>query len=190
VVVGEVSDDLRPRRAVSREVTDEGAACVYGLLSEVAARITRATGKEPAIRPPAGGMTRLGNRDRASFVWFIPCHEKADFGPGRTRPEACNHGLGVDRQYGQYEVRAWAHGAPGVHDVSLHTREVTVELLEAAAKLVGIPLAPTYLGALDAECPVCLVDHPHDGVQLEKHKTPEGHPCLGSGWKLQGSVTA
>lgn len=137
----EEAGSLRPRKARRAVSSDEGAQCVVTLLEGFAARVTRAVGTEPAIRPPDGGMARLGTRERASYVWFLPCAETARSSDG-SRPASCNHGIGVDRVYGQYEVRAWAHGAPRVHDLSLHTHVVTTELLEAAAQLIGLPVAP------------------------------------------------
>jgi hypothetical protein len=130
------TDATLPRRKSGRIVTDEGARQVNALLGQLAARVKH----QPAFKTPEDGMVRLGRRDRASYVWFL--RRPDDFTPpapvsgGGLR----NHGIGVDRQDGAYEVRAWAHGAPGVHDVSLHTHTLTLEMLETAAKLVGIPL--------------------------------------------------
>jgi hypothetical protein len=172
-----------PRRRSTRVRSDEDARCVIELLGQVAARVPH----DPATRPPAEGMVRLGNRDRASYVWFLPCPEGTVDSRGGVI-EMCNHGLGVDRAFGAYEVRAWAHGSPGVHDLTLHAGQVTLELLETAARLVGLPLTEPYVGALEAECPVCLTpDVRHDGLQLETHKTPAGHQCHGSGWKITRS---
>lgn len=134
---------LKPRRAGTRVSSDEGARCVVTLLREFAGRVTDATKAEPAIRPPEDGMVRLGSRERASYVWFLPCAETART-PDGSRPQACNHGIGIDRIYGAYEVRAWAHGAPGVHDLSLHTNVVTIEILETAARLIGLPFSPPH----------------------------------------------
>lgn len=127
-----------PRRQGMKIRDDAEARNVVTLLAQIAARVKHA----PAITPPEAGMVRLGNRDRASYVWFLRCPEGFDPPAPVSGGGLCNHGLGVDRQYGAYEVRAWAHGAPGVHDVSLHTHTLTLEMLETAARLVGIPLEP------------------------------------------------
>lgn len=134
---------LRPTRARTKVLTDPDARHVVGLLSDLAARVDYA----PAIRPLPGpdgieGMVRLGQADRASYVWFLPCP------PGGKSPAPvsggglCNHGIGIDRQNRSFEIRAWVHGAPKVHAVSIHTHEVTLELLEQVAAMVGIPLKP------------------------------------------------
>lgn len=118
--------------------TDPDALNVVELLRQLAARVPHS----PAITPYQGRMIRLGGMDRASYVWFLRCPEGFEPPAPVSGGGLCNHGVGVDRQYGAYEVRAWAHGAPGVHSVSLHTHTLTLELLETAAKLVGIPLEP------------------------------------------------
>lgn len=137
----EESESWAPRRAVKRISSDQDARCVVTLLADFAQRVTAATGVQPAIVPPKEGMVRLGGRERASYVWFLPCAETART-PDGSRPQVCNHGIGIDRVYGAYEVRAWAHGAPGVHDLSLHASVVTAELVETAARLIGIPFGP------------------------------------------------
>lgn len=124
-----------PRRRNTRLRSDEDARCVIELLRQVAARVRHT----PATQPPDEGMVRLGNRDRASYVWFLPCPDGTTDRRGEPI-ERCNSGIGVDRAFGAYEVRAWAHGSVGVHDLTLHTGQVTLELLETAARLVGLPL--------------------------------------------------
>lgn len=169
----------RPRRA-TRVRDDADAKCVIEMLAEIAARIPHV----PAVKPPAEGMVRLGNRDRASYVWFLPCPAGLTDSRGE-KIELCNHGIGVDRSYGAYEVRAWAHGSSGVHDLSLKTGEVTMELLETAAQLIGLPLAPPPPPLATATCPVCLqLDIAHDGAYLENHRTLAGFQCHGSGWNI------
>lgn len=127
-----------PQRQGMKIRDDADAQAIVGLLRQLAARVD----KRPAVVPPPNGMIRLSGMDRASYVWFLRCPEGAK---DRTDGDLCNHGIGVDRHHhGDYEVRAWAHGAPGVHAVSLHTHEVTLEVLETVAKLVGIPLDPPY----------------------------------------------
>lgn len=132
-VVGGAGDGrpgaLTPRRATTRVTQDDDARRMTWLLRSVACRVPHT----PAVAPPLDGMIRLGDRDRASFVWFLPC---VPDGP------PTNHGLGVDREGGFWTVRAWAHGRAGVFDVDLRTREATADLIEQAARLVGIPLEP------------------------------------------------
>lgn len=130
------TDAILPQRKGQKVRNDAEAKRVIDLLGQIAARVNH----QPAIAPNPDGMTRLGTRDRASYVWFLRCPEGYELPAPVSGGEMCNHGIGVDRQYGAYEVRAWAHGAPGVHDVSLHTHTLTLEMLETAARLVGIPL--------------------------------------------------
>jgi len=78
------------------------------------------------------GMVRLGGRDRASWVWFL--RNGANGGP-------TNNGLGVDREnLGYWTIRAWRHSGSPVSSVELHAAEPTADLIEQAARLVGIPL--------------------------------------------------
>lgn len=134
----EVEGGTLPRRRGMKVMDDAGARCVVELLRGFAERVPH----EPSIKPPPEGMVRLGGRDRASYVWFLPCHPDGKAPAPVSGGGLCNHGIGIDRQWGAYEVRGWAHGAPGVHDVSLHTSVVTLEHLETAARLVGIPFGP------------------------------------------------
>lgn len=130
------TDAILPRRQGIKVRDDAEAKRIRDLLGQVAARVKT----KPAVAPPPEGMVRISGMDRASFVWFLRCPD-AEGVPAKG--ELCNHGFGVDRHHhGDYEVRAWVHGAPGVHAVSLHTHEVTLEVLETVAKLVGIPLEP------------------------------------------------
>lgn len=125
------------RRTSSRIREDAVSVEVVRLLGEIAKRVKH----EPAVRPNPAGMVRLGSTDRASYVWFLDC-------PPDTRPgldgqpmTSCNHGIGVDREFlGQWIIRAWAHGRPQVFRVEIHSGEVTLELLETAARMVGIPM--------------------------------------------------
>lgn len=134
------TESILPRRQQQKIRDDVEARRIVDLLRQVAARVD----KQPSVAPPEEGMIRLSGMDRASFVWFLRCPKGAK---DRADGDLCNHGFGVDRHHhGDYEVRAWAHGAPGVHAVSLHTHEVTLEVLETVAGLVGIPLEPVRDG--------------------------------------------
>lgn len=131
----------KPLRA-TRVRSDKDALCVSDLLRQLAARVPHT----PAITPPEeGGMVRLGSRDRASYVWFLPCPEGLTDSAGKAI-ELCNHGIGIDRAYGSYEVRAWKHGAPEVHDITLHTHVVRMGHLEMVARLIGLPLEEASKG--------------------------------------------
>lgn len=132
-------DPLRARRAEVKFRDDPAAVRVAAMLASVAAMVD--TDKEPAVKPPCAGMVRLGMMDRASYVFFLPCHPDYRASDGR-QPVLCNHGFGVDRQYGHLTVRAWNHGAPEVHTVEIHATEVTVDVILTAVRLVGIPLRP------------------------------------------------
>lgn len=135
--MSETQESVLPRRQGVKIRDDAAAKHVRELLRQVAARVK----EKPAVAPPEEGMVRLGGRDRASYVWFLRCPESYTPPAPVSGGGLCNHGIGVDRHHhGDYEVRAWAHGAPGVHAVSLHTHEVTLEILETVAGLVGIPL--------------------------------------------------
>lgn len=117
---------MRTRRVAS----DPAARACARALRSVACRVV-ADGP-PAVTPPMDGMVRLGGRDRASWVWFL--RNGANGGP-------TNNGLGVDREnLGYWTIRAWRHSGSPVSSVELHAAEPTADLIEQAARLVGIPL--------------------------------------------------
>lgn len=113
-----------------RVVGDAEARACARALRAVACRVV--TEAPPAVTPPMDGMVTLGGRDRASWVWFLP--NGSNGGP-------TNNGLGVDREHlGYWTIRAWRHSGGPVSNVRLHVAEPTAELIEQAARLIGLPL--------------------------------------------------